>query len=68
MCLAVPMKIVEVTGDEGFVESSGLKRKANLSLIKSPKIGEYVLLHAGFAIETVKEKEAQKTLRLLREI
>jgi len=68
MCLAVPMKIVEVKGDEGFVESSGLKRKANFSLIKSPKIGEYVLLHAGFAIERVKEKEAQKTLKILRDI
>ena len=65
MCLAVPMKIVEVKGGEGFVESSGLKRKANFSLIKSPKLGEYVLLHAGFAIERVKEKEAQKTLRAL---
>jgi len=62
------MKIVEVEGDEGFVESSGLKRKANFSLIKSPRIGEYVLLHAGFAIERVKEKEAQKTLKILREI
>ena len=68
MCLAIPMKIVEVKGDEGFVESSGLKRKANFSLIKSPKIGEYVLLHAGFAIEKVKEKEAQKTLRMLKGI
>jgi hydrogenase expression/formation protein HypC len=62
------MKIVEINGDEGLVESSGLKRKANFSLIKSPKVGEYVLLHAGFAIERVKEKEAQKTLKLLREL
>ena len=68
MCLAVPMKIVEIAGDEGFVESSGLKRKANFSLIKSPRIGEYVLLHAGFAIEKVKEKEAKKTLNMLRDI
>lgn len=68
MCLAVPMKIVEINGDEGLVESSGLKRKANFSLIKGPKVGEYVLLHAGFAIERVKEKEAQKTLKILREI
>ena len=66
MCLAVPMKIVEVKGDEGFVESSGLKRKADFSLIKSPKIGEYVLLHAGFAIERIKDKEAQKTLKALK--
>jgi hydrogenase assembly chaperone HypC/HupF len=68
MCLAVPMKIVEIKGSEGFVESSGLKRKANFSLLKSPKIGEYVLLHAGFAIERIKEKEAKKTLKLLREL
>jgi hydrogenase expression/formation protein HypC len=68
MCLAVPMKIVEVKGDEGFVESSGLKRKANFSLIKSPRIGEYVLLHAGFAIEKIKEKEAKKTLMILRDL
>jgi len=66
MCLAIPMKIVEIKGDEGFVESSGLKRKANFSLIKSPKVGEYVLLHAGFAIEKVKEREAQNTLRLFK--
>ena len=68
MCLAIPMKIVEVKGDEGFVESSGLKRKANFSFIKSPKLGEYVLLHAGFAIERVKEKEARKTLKALEEM
>ena len=68
MCLAVPMKIIEIKGDEGLVESSGLKRKANFSLIKNPKIGEYVLLHAGFVIERIKEKEAQKTLKALREI
>lgn len=66
MCLAVPMKIVKIDGSEGLVESSGLKRKANFSLIKSPKVGEYVLLHAGFAIEKVKEKEAQKTIRELK--
>ena len=68
MCLAVPMKIVGIKGDEGFVESGGLKRRANFSLIKSPRVGEYVLLHAGFAIEKVKEKEAQKTLKALRDI
>lgn len=68
MCLAIPMKIVEIRGDEGFVESSGLKRKANFSFIKSPKLGEYILLHAGFAIERVKEKEAQNTLKIIREI
>lgn len=66
MCLGIPMKIVKIEGDEGLVESGGLKRKANFSLIKSPRIGEYVLLHAGFAIEKVKDKEAKKTLKILK--
>lgn len=68
MCLGVPMRIVEINGDEGIVESGGLKRKANLSLVRAPKVGEYVLLHAGFAIEKVKEDEARKTLKALKDI
>lgn len=62
------MKIVSINGDEGLVESGGLRRKANFSFVKHPIIGEYVLLHAGFAIEKVKEKEAQKTLKALEDI
>jgi hydrogenase expression/formation protein HypC len=68
MCLGIPMRIVEIKGDYGLVESAGLKREANLSFIKNPRIGEYVLVHAGFAIEKVKEKEAQKTLKALKGI
>lgn len=67
MCLGIPMKIIEVRGSEGFVESGGLKRKANFSFINRPRQGEYVLLHAGFAIERIKEKEAHKTLKALKE-
>ena len=65
MCLGIPMKIVKIKGGEGLLESGGLKRKANLSFIKSPRIGDYVLIHAGFAIEKIKEKEAQKMLAAL---
>lgn len=68
MCLGIPMKIVQIKGDEGFVESGALRRKANFSLIRNPKKGEYVLLHAGFAIEKVKEKEAKKTLDMLKDM
>ena len=68
MCLGIPMKIVDIKGDEGFVESEGLKRSANFSFVKNPKIGEYVLIHAGFAIEKIKEKEAKKTLKAIKEI
>ena len=68
MCLGIPMKIVKIDGLEGMVEAGGLKRKANLTFLKEPKVGEYVLLHAGFAIEKVKTEEARKTLKLLRDL
>ena len=68
MCLAIPMKIISIDGDECFVEAGGLKRKANLALIKDVKRGDYILLHAGFAIEKLKPEEARKTLKILREL
>ena len=68
MCLAIPMKVMKIDGDEGIVESGGLKKRANFSLMKRVKPGDYILLHAGFAIEKVKEAEARKTLRALKNI
>lgn len=68
MCLGIPMKLVKIDGDEGVAESGGLRRKVNLSLLKSAKVGDYILIHAGFAIEKVKEAEARKTLQALKDI
>ena len=68
MCLGIPMKVIELRGDEGLVAAGGLRRKANFSLRKSARIGDYVLVHAGFAIEKVKNDEAKKTLRALKGI
>lgn len=68
MCLGIPMRVVKIEGSEGVVESGGLSRKANFSLIKSVALGDYVLLHAGFAIERIKPGEAKKTLKLLRDL
>lgn len=68
MCLAIPMKVIKIEGDDGIVESGGLRKKANFSLMKSAKPGDYILMHAGFAIEKLKESEARKTLRALREL
>ena len=68
MCLGIPMKIVRIEGDDAVVSAGGLKRKANVSLLEGVRIGEYVLIHAGFAIERVKEKEAVKTLKALKEL
>jgi len=70
MCLAIPGKIIEIekNNEHAIVDyGDGTKRKANVTLI-NPKIGDYVLVHAGFAIEILNEKEAQETLALFREI
>lgn len=62
------MKIVRIEGDDAFVSAGGLKRKANISLLKGARVGEYILVHAGFAIEKVKSKEAKATLRVIGDI
>ncbi len=68
MCLAVPVQVVAVEGDQATVALEGNTRTANLSLVGDTAVGEWVLLHAGFAIEKVSAGEAQETLGLLREV
>lgn len=68
MCLGIPMKVFEVHGDRGIVEIGGVKREASFQLLENVKVGEYVLVHAGYAINKIDEEEAQETLDLLREI
>jgi len=70
MCLAVPGKIVEIdeNREHAIVDyGDGTKRKINITLV-DVKTGEYVLVHAGFAIEVLDEKEARETLNLFREV
>jgi hydrogenase expression/formation protein HypC len=70
MCLAIPGEIVEIDKKQQTATvdyGSGTKRKANVSLVEV-KIGDYVLVHAGFAIQVLDEKEAQETLALFREM
>jgi hydrogenase expression/formation protein HypC len=66
MCLGVPGKLVRITGTKGIVSFGGAKREVDLSLIEKPIVGEYVIVHAGFAIEKIDETEARKTIRILR--
>ena len=58
MCLAGPLKIVEINGLDAVGEVEGLRRRMRLDFIKEPKLGEYVIVHAGFAIERLPEKQA----------
>ena len=68
MCLAVPMKVIKIEGEEAVVELEGVKKEISLTLLDDVRVGDYVLIHAGFAIQKVDEKEAEETLELLREI
>ena len=68
MCLAVPGKIVSVKGGNAEVDFSGVKRSVSLDLVPEAAKGDYVLVHAGFAIQVLLQKEAEETLRLFREI
>ena len=68
MCLAIPMRLESISGDIGIVDISGVKRNIGLTLIENPRVGDYLLVHAGFAIQKIDEKEAQETIRLLKEL
>ena len=68
MCLGIPMKVVENNGDTGVVEVGGLRRKVSLLLLKGVNIGDYVVVHAGFAIQVLDENEARETLSLFNKI
>jgi hydrogenase expression/formation protein HypC len=68
MCLAVPMLVKSVQGDEAEVESGGATYKASLRLTPGVKVGEYVLLHTGYVISVVEKDEAEQTIALFKQI
>jgi len=68
MCLAVPMKIAEIADGTAICEVDGVRREASLMMLEDAEVGDYVLIHAGFAIEKIDPVEAQKTLDIFREI
>lgn len=65
MCLAVPAKILECSGDTAVVEIGGVRREANISFIDEAKPGEYLLLHAGFAIRKWTEEDVREYRAIL---
>jgi len=67
MCLAIPMKVVEIEGNRGIVEYTGIKREVGLDLLEDVKLDDWVIIHTGFAISKLNEEEAQETLSLLKE-
>ena len=68
MCLAIPARIVELEQDVAVVDAMGNRYKAKTTLLPEAKLGDLVLVHAGFAISLVDEEEAKKTWQLIAEI
>ncbi|MBR0130904.1 MAG: HypC/HybG/HupF family hydrogenase formation chaperone [Firmicutes bacterium] len=67
MCLAVPLRIKEINGEDAVAERDGVSRKIKVGFIKDPKPGDYVIVHAGFAIERVDEQQAIDDLEAWKE-
>lgn len=68
MCLSIPAKIISIEGEKARVSLGGAEYNAALNLVEDVKIGDYVLLHSGFAIQVIDEKEAMEIMRLLNEV
>jgi len=68
MCLAIPARIVRVDDQMGTVDMDGVQREASLLLLEDARVGDYVIVHAGFAIHKINEVEAMESLKLLREM
>ena len=68
MCLAIPAKLISIDEYMGTVDMEGIQRDVSLLLLQDAQIGDYLIVHAGFAIHRVDESEAQASLKLLREM
>ena len=68
MCLAVPLKLIEVNGKKAVGEALGVTREVRVDFIKEPKVGDFVIVHAGFAIERLPEKQAMDDLETWEEL
>jgi len=68
MCVAIPVKVILIKDTKGLIELGGLRKEIELCLTPDVRTGDYVLLHAGFAIQRLDEVEAKETLRLLEEM
>ncbi|MCD7761176.1 MAG: HypC/HybG/HupF family hydrogenase formation chaperone [Clostridiales bacterium] len=68
MCLAVPLKLTKIDGNDAVGELEGIQRRIRVDFLKDPQPGDYVIAHAGFAIEKLNERQALDNLQALREV
>ncbi|MFA5090304.1 MAG: HypC/HybG/HupF family hydrogenase formation chaperone [Candidatus Omnitrophota bacterium] len=68
MCLGIPMKVKSISGEFASVQTGRLMRTANIQMLKCVKPGDYVIVHAGFAIEKISQRRAEEILDLIKDI
>ena len=68
MCLAIPGRLLNIEGDVGLADFGGAERRVGLMLVPAARVGDWVLVHAGYAIQTLDEAEARESLRLFEEL
>jgi hydrogenase expression/formation protein HypC len=68
MCIAIPLQVIEIYGEEALVHYKGVKMKVNILLLENVALGDYLLVHAGCAIEKLDGEEGKKTQKLFDEL
>ncbi|MDQ1333281.1 MAG: hydrogenase expression/formation protein HypC [Thermodesulfobacteriota bacterium] len=68
MCLAIPARIIHINDQMGTIDMEGAQREVSLLLLEDASVGDYVIVHAGFAIHKIDEAEAMESLKVLREL
>ena len=68
MCLGIPMKVLKIENDMAIVSAGQIRRRSAINMLDSVNLGDYVIVHAGFAIEKLDPQKAEETLRMLEEI
>lgn len=68
MCLSIPSKVVSVDGEYAEVDFQGVRKKVGITFVDDVKVGDYLLVHSGFAIEKISEKDALETLECWEEV
>ncbi len=68
MCLSIPAKVLSINGEMAIVSMGGAQYNASLQMVEDVKVGDYILLHTGFAIQKIDEKEAEEVFKLFNEL
>ena len=68
MCLGIPMKILKIERDRAIVSAGEIQQRIAINFLTNPQIGDYVVVHAGFAIEKIDPEKAKETLRMIEEL